>query len=75
MRTRKRPACGARSGKQPGDPVRAADAIIHAVESDDPPLHLVLGKMALERAREALTNRLAIFDKWEAVTVGADYPK
>ena len=47
------------SGKQPGDPVRAADAIIKAVESDDPPLHLVLGKMALERAREALTNRLA----------------
>ena len=63
------------SGKQPGDPVRAADAIIHAVESDDPPLHLVLGKMALDRAREALTGRLAIFDKWEAVTLGADYPK
>ena len=63
------------SGKQPGDPVRAADAIITAVESDDPPLHLVLGKMALDRAREALTNRLAIFDKWEAVTLGADFPK
>ena len=47
------------SGKQPGDPVRAADAIIKAVESDDPPLHLVLGKMALDRAREAFTNRLA----------------
>jgi NAD(P)-dependent dehydrogenase (short-subunit alcohol dehydrogenase family) len=63
------------SGKQPGDPVRAADAIIQAVESDDPPLHLVLGKMALDRARDALTKRLAIFDKWEAVTLGADYPK
>jgi short-subunit dehydrogenase len=63
------------SGKQAGDPVRAADAIIKAVESDDPPLHLVLGKMALDRAREALTRRLAIFDKWEAVTLSADYPK
>jgi NAD(P)-dependent dehydrogenase (short-subunit alcohol dehydrogenase family) len=63
------------SGKQPGDPVRAADAIIQAVESDDPPLHLVLGKMALDRAREALTNRLAIFDAWEPVTLSADYPK
>ena len=62
-------------GKQPGDPIRAADAIIKAVESDDPPLHLVLGKMALDRAREALTRRLAIFDKWEAVTLSADYPK
>jgi NAD(P)-dependent dehydrogenase (short-subunit alcohol dehydrogenase family) len=65
----------ASSGKQAGDPVRAADAIIKAVESDDPPLHLVLGKMALDRAREALTTRLAIFDEWEAVTLGADYPK
>ena len=63
------------SGKQPGDPVRAAEAIIKAVESDDPPLHLVLGKMALDRAREALTNRLAIFDAWEPVTLSADYPK
>jgi NAD(P)-dependent dehydrogenase (short-subunit alcohol dehydrogenase family) len=65
----------ASSGNQPGDPVRAADAIIEAVESEDPPLHLVLGKVALDRAREALTRRLAIFDKWEAVTLGADYPK
>ncbi len=63
------------SGSQPGDPVRAADAIIKAVESDDPPLHLVLGKQALDRAREALTKRLATFDQWEAVTLSADYPK
>jgi NAD(P)-dependent dehydrogenase (short-subunit alcohol dehydrogenase family) len=63
------------SGKQPGDPVRAADAIINAVESDDPPLHLVLGKMALDRARDALARRLAIFDAWEAVSLSADYPQ
>ena len=63
------------SGKQPGDPVRAADAIIKAVESDDPPLHLILGKLALDRSRETLHKRLAIFDKWEAVTLGADFPK
>jgi hypothetical protein len=55
--------------------VRAAEAIIKAVESEDPPLHLVLGRMALDRAREALTNRLAIFDAWEPVTLSADYPK
>ncbi|EEF22581.1 3-oxoacyl-[acyl-carrier-protein] reductase, putative, partial [Ricinus communis] len=28
------------SGKQPGDPVRAADAIVKAVESENPPLRL-----------------------------------
>jgi NAD(P)-dependent dehydrogenase (short-subunit alcohol dehydrogenase family) len=63
------------SGKQPGDPIRAADAIIQAVESDDPPLHLVLGKVALDRVRDAMAKRLAVFDQWEAVTLGADYPK
>jgi NAD(P)-dependent dehydrogenase (short-subunit alcohol dehydrogenase family) len=63
------------SGKQPGDPIRAADAIIQAVESDEPPLHLILGKVALDRVRDAMARRLAIFDKWEAVTLGADYPK
>ncbi len=65
----------ANDGKQPGDPVRGAEAIIKAVESDDPPLHLVLGKMALDRARDALSKRLVIFDEWEAVTLSADYPK
>ena len=58
------------SGRQPGDPIRAADAIIKAVESDDPPLHLVLGKMALDRARETLTRRLAIFEEWVRRDVG-----
>ena len=62
------------SGNQPGDPYRAADAIIKAVESEDPPLHLLLGKNALDLVRDSLTKRLAIFDAWEAVTVSADYP-
>ena len=57
------------SGKQVGDPYRAADAIIKVVESDDPPLHLLLGKIALERVREKLTSHLALIDKWEAVTL------
>lgn len=75
------PTAGARreqlrqsSGKQPGDPHRAADAIIRAVESDDPPLHLVLGRNALERARATLGKRLETFERWEAVTLSADYP-
>jgi hypothetical protein len=53
---------------------RSHDAIIAAVESDDPPLHLVLGRNALERARTALSKRLETFDRWEAVTLSTDYP-
>jgi NAD(P)-dependent dehydrogenase (short-subunit alcohol dehydrogenase family) len=62
------------SGKQPGDPVRAANAIIQAVESPTPPLHLLLGKEALQMARAKLEALRGAFDAWEKVTVGADFP-
>lgn len=64
----------ARSGNQPGDPVRAAEAIITAVGSADPPAHLVLGKPALELARRKLDTLKHDLDTWEKVTLGADYP-
>lgn len=62
------------SGKQPGDPVRAADAIIRAVESPAPPLHLLLGKEALRLAREKVDALRKDFGAWEETTVGADFP-
>jgi NAD(P)-dependent dehydrogenase (short-subunit alcohol dehydrogenase family) len=62
------------SGKQPGDPVRAANAIIQAVESPETPLHLLLGKDALRLASEKLEALREDFDSWEKVTVGADFP-
>jgi NAD(P)-dependent dehydrogenase (short-subunit alcohol dehydrogenase family) len=65
----------ARSGKQPGDPVRAAEAIIAAVQSNEPPLHLVLGKPALAIARNKLAALARDFDNWEATTLGADFPE
>lgn len=65
----------ARSGNQPGDPVRAAEAIITAVEADDPPRHLLLGRPALQLARQKLDALRQEFDAWEKVTLGADYPE
>jgi NAD(P)-dependent dehydrogenase (short-subunit alcohol dehydrogenase family) len=62
------------SGKQPGDPVRAANAIIQAVEAPNPPLHLLLGKEALRLGREKLDVLRRDFDAWEKVTVAADFP-
>ena len=38
------------SGKQPGDPVRAAHAIVKAIESPNPPHHLLLGDDAYKAA-------------------------
>lgn len=65
----------ARSGKQPGDPARAAEAIITAVQSPEPPLRLVLGKPALEIACKKLAALRQDFDTWEATTLGSDYPE
>jgi hypothetical protein len=63
------------SGKQAGDPVRAADAIIGVVESADPPLHLVLGRIGVERVREKLRGLLHAIDELEATSLAADFPE
>ena len=63
------------SGKQPGDPIRAAEAIITAVESAEPPLHLLLGKAALKGANWKLDLLRRNFDAWEETTVAADFPE
>jgi NAD(P)-dependent dehydrogenase (short-subunit alcohol dehydrogenase family) len=63
------------SGKQPGDPVRAAKAIVAAVESANPPLHLLLGVAALKGGRNKLEVLKKDFDTWEQTTIGADFPQ
>jgi short-subunit dehydrogenase len=64
-----------RSGKQAGDPVRAGEAIIKALESDHPPLHLVLGLIALETARTKIEKLSGDLDAWEETSLSADYPE
>lgn len=67
-------ATRARSGKQPGDPVRAAKAIVQAVEAENPPLRLLLGKDALAGARRKIELLSRDFEAWAEVTEGADFP-
>jgi NAD(P)-dependent dehydrogenase (short-subunit alcohol dehydrogenase family) len=62
------------SGRQPGDPARAAEAMIAVVEAPDPPRHLVLGAIALEGIRDKLKATLAEIDAWSETSSGADYP-
>jgi NAD(P)-dependent dehydrogenase (short-subunit alcohol dehydrogenase family) len=71
---KRRQEAAARNGKQQGDPVRAGQAIIDAISSEKPPLHLLLGAPALMLARKQLETMAAEFDTWEATTLGADYP-
>jgi len=62
------------SGNQPGDPVRAAKAIVKAVESENPPFNLLLGRAALKNARLRLDALRKDFDDWAEVSEGADFP-
>jgi NAD(P)-dependent dehydrogenase (short-subunit alcohol dehydrogenase family) len=64
-----------RNGKQVGDPVRAAEAILKALQSDKTPLHLLLGLIALETARTKLEKLSAELDAWEETSLSADYPE
>jgi len=63
------------SGNQPGDPVRAAKAIVEAVEAENPPFNLLLGRAALKNARLKLDDLKRDFDTWAETTEGADFPQ
>lgn len=63
------------SGNQAGDPVRAAKAIVAAVEAENPPFNLLLGRAALKNARTKLDELKSDFDAWADVTEGADFPE
>jgi NAD(P)-dependent dehydrogenase (short-subunit alcohol dehydrogenase family) len=63
------------SGKQPGDPHKAVEAILTAANSPEPPLHLILGKIALTRFLGKLSDWQKEIAAWESVTIGADFPQ
>jgi NAD(P)-dependent dehydrogenase (short-subunit alcohol dehydrogenase family) len=63
-----RDAVDAMDGSQPGDPAKAAAAIVLAVGSEAPPLRLALGGDAVEAIGEALDRRRADLDAWEGVS-------
>jgi NAD(P)-dependent dehydrogenase (short-subunit alcohol dehydrogenase family) len=63
------------SGQQPGDPERAARAIVDAVLSPTAPSHLVLGRQGLGVVRQKLDTLRSEIDAWETTTLGADYPE
>ncbi|ODN28287.1 oxidoreductase [Burkholderia contaminans] len=61
-----------KSGKQPGDPAKAARAMLAAIAAEHPPAHLLLGSDALRLVRGKLAALDAEIRAWEAVTVSTD---
>lgn len=56
-------------GKQPGDPVKAAQAMIQAVESESPPLRLALGEDAVNAIASKLQSVKSELDQWRSVSL------
>jgi hypothetical protein len=51
-------------GSQPGDPTKAAAAILEALDAPNPPLRLALGSDAVDHIGATLDARRAELDEW-----------
>jgi NAD(P)-dependent dehydrogenase (short-subunit alcohol dehydrogenase family) len=60
-------------GRQPGDPDRAAQAVIAVSLAEKPPLRLVLGSDAYARAERVDEARLAELRAWRKTSVSTDF--
>jgi NAD(P)-dependent dehydrogenase (short-subunit alcohol dehydrogenase family) len=60
-------------GTQPGDPARAAAALVDTVESGDPPYLLLLGNDAVDAVRTALAALRDDIDTWETTSRSTDF--
>ena len=61
------------SGQQPGDPVKAARAIVSVVEAENPPLRLALGTVAMEAIRTKLESVKKNLSDWEELSRDTDF--
>jgi NAD(P)-dependent dehydrogenase (short-subunit alcohol dehydrogenase family) len=60
------------SGRQLGDPAKAARAMLAAISAHQPPAHLLLGSDALRLVRSKMAALEREIEAWEAVTVSTD---
>jgi NAD(P)-dependent dehydrogenase (short-subunit alcohol dehydrogenase family) len=68
-----RAARQAKSGHQPGDPARAAQALLRLVEADQPPTRLYLGSDALQLVAAKLDAMRAEMAAWDDVSRSTDF--
>jgi NAD(P)-dependent dehydrogenase (short-subunit alcohol dehydrogenase family) len=63
------------SGEQPGDPVRAGQAMIALTQNPNPPRHLVLGAFGYNAVVDSLRRRLEEIESQRETSFGADFPR
>lgn len=62
-----------KSGKQAGDPHKAALALLALVAAEKPPVHLLLGKDAVRLVREKIAGLQAEIDAWEHLSGSTEF--
>ncbi|MBB3146449.1 NAD(P)-dependent dehydrogenase (short-subunit alcohol dehydrogenase family) [Phyllobacterium trifolii] len=60
-------------GKQPGDPVKAADAVLHITSLDEPPLRLLLGSDAMNAVEKNDIAKIEADRKWRELSISTDF--
>ncbi|MGY0489530.1 oxidoreductase [Streptomyces sp. WG-D5] len=61
------------SGREPGDPAKAAAALLTAVDADEPPLRLPLGNDAVDAIGDHLERSRAELAAWEKLARSTDF--
>jgi hypothetical protein len=68
-----RAARHAKSGNQPGDPAKAADALLALIDSPNPPARLFLGTDALALVQQKLEGMSAEIAAWDVLSRSTDF--
>ena len=63
------------NGRQPGDPARAAQAILDIAAMERPPFRLPLGSDAVKFIEQADVNKLEELQRWRELSVSTDFPQ
>ena len=62
------------NGKQPGDPARAAAALLRLASAEEPPLRIVLGSDAYDSAEKNDLAKIELAKKWKDLSYSTDFP-
>jgi NAD(P)-dependent dehydrogenase (short-subunit alcohol dehydrogenase family) len=60
-------------GKQPGNPIKAAAALLHIASLSEPPLRLLLGRDAYNAAEKHTRQSLASDTEWKDLSISTDW--
>ena len=60
-------------GQQAGDPAKAVAVMLHAIDAEEPPLHLPIGPVALGIADRKLASFRSDIDRWRQVAIATDF--